>query len=343
MRSSYGLQSPMGASVRSKTERLAELGPFAGYTLALTTTALASYARWLLPAALSPAPYLGFYPAVVVSAALGGAGPGMAATIFSLILVNFVFGHFDIADHGALVRQVVWVVASIGVSLLAGAQRKARMLERLKMEQEKEAAAHLRVMVDELSHRVKNTLAVIQSITVQTFRTGSEIDGIRRALEGRLQSLAETHTLLTLSNWESVDLACLVERSVGHLAKAGDENFKVSGPKVSLNSKAALALGLVLHELGANAAKYGAWSTARGSVTLIWRMADDMLVLEWTEAGLIGLSAPDRKGFGTRLITQSVEYDLDGDAAQTWRSEGLDYLLSIPVSVALASADPANK
>src|SRR5664279_6401261 len=95
----------------------------AGYGLAVATTALAALARWMLPWVLTPAPYLGFYPAVVVSAALGGVGPGLVATFTSLFLVNFVFGHFNIHDQGAMGRQVIWVTASIGVSLLAGMQR----------------------------------------------------------------------------------------------------------------------------------------------------------------------------------------------------------------------------
>jgi len=105
------------------------------YGLALASTALAALGRWSIPWALTPAPYLGFYPAVVVSAALGGVGPGLVATFASLFLVNFVFGHFDIHDHGSMMRQVVWVVASFGVSLLAGMQRTARMRERLQAAQ----------------------------------------------------------------------------------------------------------------------------------------------------------------------------------------------------------------
>jgi len=102
----------------------------ARYGLALASTALAALARWMLPWALTPAPYLGFYPAVVVSAALGGVGPGLVATFSSLYLVNFVFGHFDLHDKGSMARQAVWVIASFGVSLLAGMQRTARMRER---------------------------------------------------------------------------------------------------------------------------------------------------------------------------------------------------------------------
>jgi PAS domain S-box-containing protein len=443
-----------------------ELDFFGGYALALASMALAALARWLLPEALAPAPYLGFYPAVVVSAALGGAGPGLMATFGSLILVNFVFGHFDIHDHGMVARQVIWVVASVGVSLLAGTQRKARaaeferrmvenalgltedrlsmaldsgrmgtwdwdvatneiiwspmfreifgiandeppsvrlFLERLHpqdrdavdtlcrrcldpkirapfdaqfrvvwpnggvhwvlgrgkayfedarsirfigitidVSEQKEAEAHLRVMVDELSHRVKNTLAVVQSITAQTFRGRNEISGIRESLEGRLQSLADTHTLLTLSHWESVDLASLVEKSVGHLGKVGDPHFSMSGPELGLTAKAALALGLALHELSVNAAKYGAWSTEQGAVALDWGVSGDSIEMEWIESGLKDLTPPARKGFGSRLMTQAIEYDLEGEATQIWRPEGLRYALTIPLANALASTEGAS-
>ncbi|MCM0080717.1 ATP-binding protein [Geomonas sp. Red32] len=100
-----------------------------GYLVAVAATAFTALLRWLLPWALSPAPYLGFYPAVVISAALGGVGPGLFSTFASLFLVNFVFGSFDIHDSGSMMRQFIWVVASIGVSLLAGMQRGARLSE----------------------------------------------------------------------------------------------------------------------------------------------------------------------------------------------------------------------
>ncbi|HJV36137.1 ATP-binding protein [Geomonas sp.] len=114
---------------KMKRGKRAPLSPLAGYSLAVGATALSALVRWLLPWALAPAPYLGFYPAVVISAALGGVGPGLLSTFASLLLVNFVFGHFNVQDHGSLMRQVIWVVASVGVSLLAGMQRSARLRE----------------------------------------------------------------------------------------------------------------------------------------------------------------------------------------------------------------------
>ena len=107
---------------------------FARYGLAVGSTGISALFRLMVPDALSPAPYLGFYPAVVVSAALGGVGPGLVATFASLLLVNFVFGTFDIHNHGAMARQLIWVVASIGVSLLAGMQRASRVRHRQQRE-----------------------------------------------------------------------------------------------------------------------------------------------------------------------------------------------------------------
>ena len=118
------------------------------YGLALGATALSALLRWLLPDALSPAPYLGFYPAVVVAAALGGVGSGLAATFASLLLVNFVFGRFNIHDHGAMMRQVIWVGASIGVSVLAGRLRAARTKATAETEAARAAEAALRQQVE---------------------------------------------------------------------------------------------------------------------------------------------------------------------------------------------------
>jgi PAS domain S-box-containing protein len=203
--------------------------------------------------------------------------------------------------------------------------------------EQKDAEAHLRVVIDELSHRVKNTLAVIQSIAEQTFKAGSDVDAIHDAFAGRLRALAETHTLLTRAKWESVDIAALVERSVGRLVD-GDPRFDVAGPAAELTPKASLALGLVMHELATNAVKHGAWATDSGTVVLRWHLAEGELVLEWTETGIFGLTLPSRASFGTKLINQAIEYDLHGEVERNYRPDGICCRLSMPAGKALASA-----
>jgi PAS domain S-box-containing protein len=137
-------------------EKSGDLWIFTRYGLALGSTALAALASWLLPAALTPAPYLAFYPAVVVSAALGGLGPGLTATFVSLFLVNSVFGHFDITNFGVLTRHIVWVTASVGVSILAETQRKAWLRELRNIEESRRLKDGLETSVVERTAELRD-------------------------------------------------------------------------------------------------------------------------------------------------------------------------------------------
>ena len=199
----------------------------------------------------------------------------------------------------------------------------------------KEVETRLRMLVDELSHRVKNTLAVVQSITEQTFRAAGGDPATRAALIGRLQSLAETHTLLTRTNWESVDLAELVKRAIEHLAVKEARRFDAQGPHVRLTPKASLAMGLVLHELSTNALKHGAWASEQGSVSVRWRVEGENLELGWDETTANGrVAPPTRTSFGSRLIRQAVQYDLGGEVTKDFRPGGLFCVLRVPLAKA---------
>jgi two-component system CheB/CheR fusion protein len=140
--------------------------------------------------------------------------------------------------------------------------------------------------------------------------------------------------------WESVDLVDLVDRSVGRSAVGG--HFSAGGPPAKLTPKASLALGLVLHELATNAAKHGAWASDSGRVAVQWQVTGGELVIQWSEAGLVGLAPPGSTGFGTRLINQAIEYDLDGEVARDYQAAGLQCVIRVPVAKTLASVAAAS-
>lgn len=179
-----------------------------------------------------------------------------------------------------------------------------------------------RMLLDELNHRVKNTLANVQAIAAQTLRTTSDPAAFRHAFEARLMALSATHDLLTASTWSGADLTdvLLIE-----LKPHGVEHYKFEGPNVRLTAQEALTFGLVFHELATNAAKYGALSSPNGCVQVRWRVdADRRLDLEWSEHGGPAIEGvPARRGFGSRLIERSVRTDLGGKAEIDYRPGGL--------------------
>ena len=188
-----------------------------------------------------------------------------------------------------------------------------------------EAERRLRLLLDELNHRVKNTLAVVQAMAHQSFRDGQADPVCVRAFEGRLIALATAHNLLTQSNWEN---AALDDVALGTLRSQGIDGhrYSVSGPPVILSAKQALAVSLALHELCTNALKYGALSNDAGSVELSWEKKQDpnpQLHINWQERGGPKVKPPARQGFGTRLIEQSLTYDLDAEVALQFRPEGV--------------------
>lgn len=172
-----------------------------------------------------------------------------------------------------------------------------------------------RLMINELNHRVKNTLATVQSVAGQTLRNADDLEDARDALTRRLLALARGHDILTRESWDGAELVDIVSSVVAAHGEA--ERFLVEGPAVRLAPKATLALSMALHELMTNAAKYGALSNADGRVRLVWRRAKgdpgERLQLRWEEIDGPPVSTPKRQGFGTRLITGGLARELGGE------------------------------
>jgi two-component sensor histidine kinase len=185
----------------------------------------------------------------------------------------------------------------------------------------KVAGEHQRLLINELNHRVKNSLATVQAIAFQTLKGDTPLAEARSRFEARLMALSRAHNLLTEQNWEGAALERVVRDSVEHFA--GDCRFRISGPSFWLAPRSALALALALHELGTNAAKYGALSAEGGVIDIAWHEADGILRLNWKESGGPAVAAPSRRGFGSRLIEQGLGGDLGGEARIAFEPDGL--------------------
>lgn len=172
----------------------------------------------------------------------------------------------------------------------------------------KKAESQQRVLMHELSHRVKNILAVVVSITRQTLRNVKTIDAASTALLSRINALASAHDVLMQQQWASADLKALVVGAM-RLQDGTGHQVAIDGPDLRLGPQAALSIALVLHELGTNAVKYGALSCAVGRVDIVWSRAEaeePRLVFQWRESGGPPVSEPEQTGFGSRLIRHSL-------------------------------------
>jgi PAS domain S-box-containing protein len=184
------------------------------------------------------------------------------------------------------------------------------------------------LLAREVDHRAKNALALVQSIVRLT--RASDISAYTTAVEGRIRALSRAHTTLSQSRWQGADIRGLVEEELAPYRTADQSRIETSGPNVSLQPAAAQSLALALHELVTNAAKYGALSSMSGRIHLSWGFAQGALVLQWTESGGPATVSPSSPGFGTRIITASIEGQLGGQVAFDWRPEGLQCVLSVP-------------
>lgn len=178
------------------------------------------------------------------------------------------------------------------------------------------------ILVGELNHRVKNTLAVVQSLALQTFRGDRPGGDATKAFEGRLQALAGAHNLLTRQGWEFASIAEIAEQSLAPFCTA--DRCEIRGPDFKLAPQAAVSLSLAIHELATNAAKYGALSTSAGRVQISWTSnEDESFQFEWREEGGPPVAPPTREGFGTRMIKRSLAADLRGTVDIRFEPGGL--------------------
>lgn len=177
------------------------------------------------------------------------------------------------------------------------------------------------LLVDELNHRVKNTLAVVLGIAMHTFRSkDTPPDEQRHSFEGRLMALAATHDLLTRANWESADLGLVVR---GAVEAYGAERFEIAGPAVPLEPRTVISMAMALHELASNATKYGALRSPSGRIAIRWQVEAGSFRLTWVESGGPPVAPPTRRGFGTKMLERALASEFQGSVRLDFAPDGL--------------------
>lgn len=202
--------------------------------------------------------------------------------------------------------------------------------------EQKRAEDRQATLLREIDHRARNALTVAQAIVHLT--QGETVEAYKSAVQGRIDALARTHSLLAASRWEGADLATIAGDEVKAFAGAESAAITLKGPSVQLQPAHAQSLGLILHELAMNASRFGALSHPDGRLDVSWTQANGRVTLEWREYGGSDVTEPDRKGFGTGLLERLIA-DFDGTLLREWREDGLSVHMSIQASGAAAPAD----
>jgi PAS domain S-box-containing protein len=237
-------------------------------------------------------------------------------------LGGLFFGH---GTPGAFTERAERVVAGIAAQA-AVAIDNARLYQAAQREiaQRTRVEEHQKLLLAELNHRVKNTLAVVLAIASQTLRGSTSLEAFDRAFQGRLRTLARAHTLLTQHNWEATTLEALVREAFAPYPLSEGDRVAIHGPHVSLRPRAALTLSLVLHELTTNALKHGALSAPAGRVAVEWRILEGEARVQfaWTETAGPAVAPVSRRGFGSMLIERNVTHELGAELETEYLPDG---------------------
>jgi two-component sensor histidine kinase len=204
---------------------------------------------------------------------------------------------------------------------------------------EREVADKLqKLILGELHHRIKNTLATVSAIASQSFRAATSIEHGQQAMEGRLVALGRAHDLLMQISWSNASLTHTLSRATEPYDSLGARRFHFNGPDIRITSGAVIALAMTLNELCTNTTKFGALSTAAGRVEISWTIDDERqrLGLTWTEKGGPPVQRPTRRSFGTRMM-ESLGQQLNGQVQLTYDPSGFVYFLDVPLSSIIAA------
>lgn len=222
-------------------------------------------------------------------------------------------------DCRSLFERIDW-----SRSALVGASKIAHDISDRKKAEQLQLA-----ILGEMKHRIKNVLATVQALARQTFRHPSHKDAYQ-TFANRLTAMARTHDLLTTDGWQATELTKLVKHA---LLPLGLSNFAIEGPEIDVSSRAAMAFSLGLHELATNASKYGALSVPGGSVDIIWRLDPQLqwFELSWREKNGPAVTAPENKGFGSKLIERVLAEEIAGNVTLSYHTDGMSCVIKTEI------------
>jgi PAS domain S-box-containing protein len=187
-----------------------------------------------------------------------------------------------------------------------------------------------RLLLDELNHRVKNTLATVLSIAKQTLRSARDLGSAGADFEARIIALSKAHNLLSERQWANTDLASILHQE---MSAYGEDRLQAVGPFVSLNPKSSIAFALLIHELTTNAAKYGSLSVGGGKVSVAWSVNEQSLEFLWKESEGPRVAPPGRPGFGSRMIERVVAGELNGKLQSDYAEAGFACRVVVPIDI----------
>jgi two-component sensor histidine kinase/ActR/RegA family two-component response regulator len=222
----------------------------------------------------------------------------------------------------------------------AGIDAKALLAQAGIDAKEREAADKLqKLILDELHHRIKNTLAIVSAIASQSLRTATSVERGQEAIEGRLIALGRAHDQLMQVSWANATLVDTVRGATAPFDAQGVGRFAIDGPDIRITSGAVIALAMTLNELCTNTTKFGALSVPAGRIEITWTIDDQTqrLRLTWTEKGGPAVEAPTRRSFGTRMMG-SLGQQLNGEVQLSYLPAGFIYMLDVPLSALRAKA-----
>jgi PAS domain S-box-containing protein len=206
--------------------------------------------------------------------------------------------------------------------------------------QRKEAERQQKILIDELNHRVKNSLATVQSIVRQTAANAERVEDYRDMLEARVLAMSRAHDQLSRRQWAAADLHEIAFEGLAAYRNRG--NVAIEGEPAAIPPRAALLLSMVVHELATNAAKYGALSSAEGRVDLRWRVAANgkgpILHMDWIESGGPKVQPPERRGFGTRFVENGIRLQCGGKSTIDFAPDGVRCAIELPLDAEDASS-----